>query len=363
MDRDGRGLGNRAQLLPSDPREPTEDAEGADSGLFAEIRHGPRHVRDHADPRRIVIGTPPIPMGRASGREVWRLPHATEAGWADDIGYVFGGDFLFAHLLVPEPVGADLARLTHQAYARLLAFVRGSRYPHPLRVWNYLSRINAYERGVERYQAFCRGRATALTEGAVPESRFPAATAIGCDAPGLSIHLLAGRQPGTPIENPRQLSAYAYPLTYGRRSPSFVRAILYDGPQHSRELAISGTASIVGHVTMHPGQLQRQLRETIRNLDSVMRGARALSPRLSHLHPVWLKVYLRDPDRVREVDAVLRAWAGEDSSLLYLRGSICRRDLEIEIEGHGAVSRPDRDDPARAERDPPVGQQDPSATK
>jgi chorismate lyase/3-hydroxybenzoate synthase len=310
-----------------------------DDRVLADITHGVCHLRDSADPRRIVIGTPPI--ANAPNHEVWRLPESTTTGWCGDIGYVVGGDFLFAHLLVPEPAAADLALLTQQAYARLLAFVRASRCPHLLRIWNYLSRINEYEQGIERYQAFCKGRAVAFAEASIPDADCPAATAIGSDAPGLSIHLLASRQGGTPIENPRQISAYCYPPTYGRRAPSFARAMLYAGPQQSSELAISGTASIVGHVTMHPHHLLRQLRETIRNLDRLIDNARfRASPRRPE-PPAWLKVYLRDPDRVQEVDARLRAWAGGDASILYLRGAICRRALEIEIEGHYAVAHQD----------------------
>ncbi|WP_052315007.1 hypothetical protein [Thiocystis violascens] len=304
-----------------------------DDGVLAEIAYGTRHVRDPADPRRIVIGTPPI--AGAPARDVWPLAEPTTAGWFDDIGYVVGEGFLFAHLLVPEPAGADLTCLTRQAYTRLLAFVRASRCPHPLRVWNYLSRINEDDGGIERYQSFCRGRAMAFAEAAIPDSRCPAATAIGCDAPGLSIHLLAGSQAGTPIENPRQISAYRYPPNHGPRPPSFARAMLYAGPERSRELAISGTASIVGHVTMHPGHLPRQLRETLRNLAAVIDNVPGDSATLRR-HLRWLKVYLRDPERAREVDAVLRVWAGGHVPILYLRGAICRRALEIEIEGHCA---------------------------
>ena len=43
-----------------------------------------------------------------------------------------------------------------------------------------------------------------------------------------------------------------------------------------------------------------------------------------------------DPARAREVDAVLRVWAGGHVPIFYLRGAICRRALEIEIEGHCA---------------------------
>uniref|UniRef100_UPI0025EB74A4 chorismate transformation enzyme, FkbO/Hyg5 family n=1 Tax=Thiocapsa sp. TaxID=2024551 RepID=UPI0025EB74A4 len=240
---------------------PSRDSDDSDESVLADIRFGMHHDRDAADPRRICIGTPPI--AGSPDREVWRLPDIGAAGWSGDVGYVCGGDFTFAHLLAEEPAGTDLTAVAHRAYLQLLAFLSDAGFPHPLRIWNYMSRINDEELGLERYQAFCRGRAAAFAEAAIPERCFPAATAIGCEATGLSIHLLAGRGPGVPIGNPRQISAYRYPLPYGPRPPSFARALCYRGPRGTLELAISGTASIVGHVTMHPGDPRRQTRETI----------------------------------------------------------------------------------------------------
>jgi chorismate lyase/3-hydroxybenzoate synthase len=327
-------------------RADAADDTAADGVLLADIGHGPTHRRSGADPRRIVIGTPPI--GGCS-RELWRLPAGpVTCGWSGDIGYVQGGDFLFAHVLVAEPAGADLAQLSRDAYGRLLAFVRGSPCPELLRMWNYLSRINEQEHGMERYQAFCKGRAQAFSEADIPAHRFPAATAIGSAAPGLSVHLLAGRRPGTPIENPRQVSAYDYPLPYGPRPPSFARAMCYAGPKGSRELAISGTASIVGHLTMHPKDLGRQLRETLRNLDMLADHAR-LAPRGPADPPLLLKVYLRDPRRLPEVAPALRQWAGPRSRIMYLQGAICRQALDIEIEAHGTTPHASPHSPHRIE--------------
>ena len=312
------------------------DSDDSDGSVLADIRFGGHHDRDADDPRLIQVGTPPI--AGSPDREVWRLPQTGAAGWSGDIGYVCGGDFLFAHLLVDEPAEADLTAVTQRAYLQLLGFLRNAGFPHPLRIWNYMSRINDEELGLERYQAFCRGRAGAFAEAAIPERCFPAATAIGSEAPGLSIHLLAGRGAGLPIGNPRQIAAYRYPRPYGPRPPSFARALCYRGPFGTLELAISGTASIVGHVTMHPGEPGRQTRETIRNLRSLLEHARIAPRRTDEKPPALLKVYLRDSGRVGEVDTLLRDWTRGRSEIMYLHGTICRRDLEIEIEGHESVS-------------------------
>jgi chorismate lyase / 3-hydroxybenzoate synthase len=315
------------------------NSDGADGAVLADIRFGRHHDRNAAEPRSIHIGTPPI--AGSADREVWCLPDTGATGWSGDIGYVCGGDFLFAHLLVEESAGADLTRLTGRAYKQLLAFIQDIGFLHPLRIWNYMSRINHEELGLERYQAFCRGRAAAFAQAAIPERCFPAATAIGCEAPGLSIHLLAGRKAGVPIGNPRQISAYRYPLPYGPRPPSFARALSYRGPCGTLELAISGTASIVGHVTMHPSDPRRQTRETIRNLRSLLEHAHIAPRGTDQTPPALLKVYLRDSERVCEVDTLMRAWTRGRSEIIYLHGSICRRDLEIEIEAHHSISPPD----------------------
>jgi chorismate lyase/3-hydroxybenzoate synthase len=312
----------------------TSRACSSNASLLAEIVYGAEHRRDAADPRRIVVGMPPI---GDHDRESWCLPGGTvQTGWAGDIGYALGDGYLFAHLLAPEHAGTSLAELTRDAYRRLLAFVRDGPCPELFRVWNHLARINADEQGMERYQAFCKGRAEAFAEAGIPARRFPAATAIGSRAPGLSVHLLAGSRPGEPIENPRQLSAYRYPPPYGPRSPTFARAIDYSGPRGGRELAISGTASIVGHVTMHPMNLDLQLRETVRNLHMLIAGA-GLAARPRRGSSLLLKVYLRDPSRVPRVEPVLRGWAGPEAQIMFLQGAICRRELQIEIEGHCSV--------------------------
>jgi chorismate lyase/3-hydroxybenzoate synthase len=307
------------------------DAEGGYGALIADIRFGPRHQRDPVDPRRICIGTPPI--GEYS-HERWHLTGGqTTSGWSGDIGYVHNDGFMFAHLLVTEPEGSNLVEVVHQAYRRLLAFVAASPCPNLLRIWNYLERVNDWEHGLERYQAFCMGRSQAFADARIPAHCFPAATAIGSLAPGLSIHLLAGRTPGTPIENPRQVSAYRYPPPYGPRPPSFARALCFAGPHDSRELAISGTSSITGHLTMHPNSLRRQLRETLRNLEKLSVPERLAQARPGD-PPLLLKVYLRDPTRIAEVAPVLQAWAGAETRIMYLQGAICRKALAIEIEAH-----------------------------
>jgi chorismate lyase/3-hydroxybenzoate synthase len=145
------------------------------------------------------------------------------------------------------------------------------------------------------------------------------------------IYALASRAPGTPRENPRQISAYHYPPQYGPRSPAFARATLAPGRER---LYISGTASIVGHASQHERDARAQLDETLANLEALIGATDAAEgtafgglSSLSHA-----KVYLRDPSFYLWVRDVLAARLSRDCQTLYLAGEICRGELLLEIE-------------------------------
>ena len=173
----------------------------------------------------------------------------------------------------------DGIRCAERAYAQLVRFVRDSDTPHLLRIWNYLDAITLGDGDTERYRQFCVGRARGL--GDFDASGLPAATAIGrCDDDRtLQVYWLAARESGMPVENPRQVSAYRYPREYGPQSPSFARAML-PPPGSTMPLLLSGTASVVGHASLHSGALLAQLNETFANFDSLLAAARARQPSL-----------------------------------------------------------------------------------
>ena len=151
--------------------------------------------------------------------------------------------------------------------------------------------------------------------------------------------LLAARHPGTPVENPRQISAYRYPACYSSRPPAFARALAFGAPW-ARSLLISGTASVVGHRTMHAAQLVPQVHETIRNLTALI-AASGLSTGGGRADvPCLLKVFLPVPEFLPTVQGVLDRWIDDRARVLYLRGDVCRTDLQIEIEGLYCPSSP-----------------------
>lgn len=101
---------------------------------------------------------------------------------------------------------------------------------------------------------------------------------------------------------------------------------------------ISGTASVVGHRSLHENDVDAQLDEIIRNLEALMaESARELDcPGLEEFNQhSLLRVYVRHADDWPAIERRLRKrWP--DAPLAGLRGDVCRTDLLVEIE---AVNR------------------------
>ena len=286
------------------------------------------------DPRYLHVPLSPL-REAAAPYEVWRSAGPVATGREGAIRYSHDGALMFGVLEWEEPDGGILHASAH-AYAALVAFWRDSDYPHLLRIWNYFDAITLGEGDSERYRQFCVGRVQGL--GDVDTRTLPAATAIGSrdGRRVLQVYWLAAREPGLPLENPRQVSAYRYPREYGPQSPTFARALLPPSPRVP--LLLSGTSSIVGHASQHADSLRAQLDETLTNLDSLLGAARERAPTLSpHLDGTSrLKVYVRDATDADAVAAQLEARLGTRVPWLMLHADVCRRELLVEIEGmHG----------------------------
>jgi chorismate lyase / 3-hydroxybenzoate synthase len=258
------------------------------------------------------------------GIEEWRADGPGLAWREGHVHLLEHADVLFAAWHRPDD---PLADNTHQAYLDLFGAIRARGFPHPIRIWNYFSRIHGDECGLERYQAFCIGRGKALDELEVTEQSMPAATAIGTRAAGLFVYLIAARHPGRAIENPRQVSAYRYPEQYSPESPAFARATRIETEQ-GPQLLLSGTASITGHESRHIGDCAAQAREILANLDALHTAAGADVP-----PPAWLRVYLRRPEDQPAVAAILAGHYPRPPALQWILGDVCRRELLVEIEG------------------------------
>lgn len=269
--------------------------------------------------------------------ETWLAGEPPTTGEYGGIRYASGGEVCFTRLTLAD--NGDAAAVTEDAYRRLLALQDELGYPHLLRVWHYLGRINAGEGDAETYKRFCIGRARALEARPQALSRLPAATVAGTEEPGLELHALLGRRAPLPLENPRQVSAYSYPRRYGPRRPTFARAAVidWDGPT---QLFVSGTASIVGHVTRHAGDAAAQVRESLANIDAVLQAAAPFTGPLDRDALDCLKVYLRRAEDLPTIAAEIAAAVPPELPVAYLRADLCRRDLLVELETQ--VTRPPR---------------------
>jgi enamine deaminase RidA (YjgF/YER057c/UK114 family) len=278
--------------------------------------------------------------------EVWRLAEpgirlAHGSAQRGRVHYRCSENVLFGCLNLNEEVDANdprqgLLRGTEIAYEEIFAVLDATQHRHLIRIWNYVPAINIAAGGEERYRLFNSARQAAFRQsGRAIMGSVPAACALG-SPPGspICIYFLAAHRPPKVLENPRQTSAYHYPPQFGRHSPTFSRAcISSDSPQAN--LFISGTASIVGHETLHAGDAAAQTLETLANIHALLAEAnRAAGAARYSMETLKLKVYLRHPSDLGAIQAVLsRELPG--ASPLYLQADICREDLLVEIEAVG----------------------------
>jgi chorismate lyase/3-hydroxybenzoate synthase len=264
--------------------------------------------------------------------EVWHSSEKPQQGTAGVIRYSNTSRLMFG--CVELDCDRDLQTQTEQVYKELLSLVSSSGYPNLLRVWNHFPLINQYEDDLERYQLFCVGRHRAFQAhcGGGFQMQLPAASAIGTHGDKFAVHFIAATAPGIYLENPRQTSAYQYPKQYGPCSPSFARATLFPLGQ-TNKLILSGTASIVGYETLHPGEPEKQLEETLRNIDALLQHEAVIAQPHHNARFSNVKVYVRHTDDLPKIKSRVTEYFGEQSAILYLHGDICRSDLLLEIEG------------------------------
>lgn len=209
----------------------------------------------------------------------------------------------------------------------------------PLRFWNYIPSIGeAMGNGLDRYMVFNAGRYDALAPDFQPDrpiARPPAtASAIGVGGTDLSIHCLASDAAGAAVENPRQTSSWRYSSCYGPKPPCFSRATITTlGGRLS--LLIGGTASIVGEQSLHVGDVEEQLEETLRNIAVLIGAARRRPdetlPSLDRLREV--RVYAVTEDVGHLVRERLAVRCPEAHRVEVVRARVCRPELLLEIEG------------------------------
>lgn len=295
---------------------------GYGSGAAAALRGAPLSIH--------------VPLESAAGspdRELWFSQDKVQHGTAHGVAYARSHDAVFGCLSVRQG-DETLEHTAQRAYAQLLRALDELGSPHLLRVWNFFASINADEQGMERYQRFCVGRHRAFEHHYRNRmiERLPAASAIGTRDSDLIVYFVASRELGQHLENPRQVSAYCYPRQYGPSSPTFSRATVKHWA-NSPALYLSGTASVVGHESLHLNDVAAQTRETLANIRALFEAIPPTQRLPAGNVAAMLKIYVRDLDDADAVRALVRKEVGERVPLLVLQGDICRRELLLEIEG------------------------------
>lgn len=271
-------------------------------------------------------------LGSDAVYEVWTSDKPVKQYHDKSITGSCNEDIFFGSMSIELDSTADFSAIIQRAYSEIFGFMQRSTHTHLLRVWNYFPGINAIEDGMERYRSFSAGRSVAFVSYGKKIEESPAACALGSHGGPLVIYFFAARSPGVQIENPRQVSAYHYPEQYGPRSPAFSRATLAF-PDTAQTLFISGTASILGHATVHPGSVSLQTRETLDNIRAVIdqagRGGFAFA---GFERGLALKAYVRHAEHMEVVRKIICDEWGALPQLIVLQADICRVDLLVEIE-------------------------------
>lgn len=273
--------------------------------------------------------------------EVWLGGGNQASGEKGAVRYRHDGNMLFGVIELPEienTAGASpLQHAATSAYLQIFALLDELQYPVTYRFWNYMSDINGISHGLERYRQFNHGRQEAyLASGRDVKGELPAACALGRTEGPLAIAFLAGRTPFLAIENPRQISAYEYPQEYGPRSPTFSRSCLL--PEEGI-LFISGTASIVGHQTLHPTDVIAQTQETLANLQALIDEANSrLNQPGFDSKDIFYRVYMRHATDKPLIKNEMERTLGPAVKVMFVQADICRKDLLLEIEATASLS-------------------------
>jgi enamine deaminase RidA (YjgF/YER057c/UK114 family) len=241
---------------------------------------------------------------------------------------------------------------TLDALGRLRAALAqaGSSFPRVVRTWLYLGGITELEAKAQRYQELNRARSDFYHDirfhsaSPIPSSScglYPASTGIGMAGRGLVLSCMAleTRRDDVfllPLENPRQVPAYAYDAKHSSQSPKFSRAVALALGDYVTTW-VSGTASIVDSESCYPGDPEKQTEQTIDNIERLIAAdnftAHGLAGAGARLHDLAkIRVYLKRPEDLAKCRAVCERRFGAVPAI-YAVADICRPELLVEIEG------------------------------
>lgn len=305
--------------------------------ILGVFRFGAEQSDSQSDSRFVQIPLKPLAIQK---NEVWYVPGPVNSGNFQHIQYNSCPDLTLAQISIELDTNTNIEKATRNAYQQILSFLEQHQHRWPLKIWHYFPSITAGSHDNEQYRLFCAGRAYAVGDNPVIMTAIPAATAIGSkvDQPRLQIYFLAGSKPGQVVENPRQMPPPEYPRQYGLRSPLFSRGTLI-APGQSYQFLISGTASILGHQSLHDEDVREQTRESLRNITALISAGREQTPIESTDRSLFsksdgvLRVYIKHQQDLSLVEDELKQHPLGNLPVIFLQGDICRDELLVEIDG------------------------------
>lgn len=234
-----------------------------------------------------------------------------------------------------------VAAAVSAGYRALFTRLKQCAAHHPVRFWNHIPGLHdRVGPGLDRYMAFNAGRFAAMQDwfGGLDQVRrcVACASGIGHSGDDLLIHCLAASKPGSPVENPRQVPAYLYSRRFGPTPPCFARATVVELRTEKR-LLVAGTASIRGEESVHIGDLEAQVHETIINLRAVIARGCACPEDAALDQLTEVRVYCpRGVDQAYMRDVCAREFRNVPH-VEVLRADLCRSELLVEVEGVATV--------------------------
>lgn len=265
-------------------------------------------------------------LDSSAATEVWEIDdELVSHGVEGECHWRRSNSLQFSSVSQADTTGENLEKATYQCYSALLKFIKSSPHPELVRFWNYVPNINHGAGDAENYKRFCTGRLRAFSEQGFNDSDFPAASAVGHYQQGLTVCAFSAARSTTHHANPRQVDAFKYPREYGPSSPSFARASTIE-LNDNRLCFISGTASILGHSSVHRGDLRLQLYTTNDNILYLLKETG-----FKRQHIQTLRVYLRHQEDEQQCKQIVQELF-LDATIILLHADICRSDLLMEIE-------------------------------
>jgi len=268
----------------------------------------------------------------ATYHEHWLVNEVVTSGVYNSIRFSKGSNYLIGSASMEFRDNQQFKETISRLYEEIFDCIDIQGYPNLARIWNYIPDIHA-QQGIDRYQHFCEARHHAFA-GHYHDYKgvLPAATAVGIEGRYLHLYFIAAREPVYFCENPRQCSAYEYPSQYGPSSPSFARASLIK--RDRAMLLISGTASVLGHESVHENNVAGQTEETMNNIRALIEETNAKhGSAFSGLDSLQhIKVYIRNREDRAIVEGVLSECLGTDTDRVFIIADICRKELLVEIE-------------------------------